>query len=603
MTRNKIKRPDHAILHWAVIAEEMRARIVRIGPVEERPGFRHARRFRAPVAPCEAEKKCFFAFRKGRKGELSGCLCHQGGIISKVPRLHGGADSQPVHGPVLGKQNAGDRDEWDRGDFVGTADLELGRDPVATPAGGARSFLEDRTRSRPGKPVIPEVPFPPELNAGSTAFKVVLENDAGRNMAGRFEHQLFAPDDELAIGPRDQLCLRLRLVHSPPKRGKGVLDHGVRVAAPAARAITRVIREAAFGKGDGDAGGESLPHRNNDESAQAWDLLEKSPRCFLDVGLSEFGTGAETGEGAAQTWLDVALKFRMPDEKRRIGRKRGGLDAESVEFDSVAGAPLDRPAEFFQMTLCLAAKLGNEFRRNRRGKAHGQPKDIDSLVGQTIEVGLGVVINVVSQLVTIRGGPSDGTEETAGNTTPDDWLAAPETQRKEGAAAPEHFVLDPDQGATDPLRITGLDFDFSRFHADGVFFAGEPGQAVKAEPWPRVDYSEGITKSGEIRVGRFEDAVRVGKFTLKAKPVGKTGLPANRFPPGPGEGRVERFGELLQQPGGKVTGWMEKKGHDQARSNQPKSALGAILPQVSRLAKGDGFGLTQRAARLFPANG
>jgi len=83
----------------------------------------------------------------------------------------------------------------------------------------------------------------------------------------------------------------------------------------------------------------------------------------------------------------------------------------------------------------------------------GQPEAVDALVGQTVEVGVGIIVHIVHQLVAVSRRALDGAEETAGNPRPDERTAFPPAERQKRSFRLAHHRLDGEDAAADSLGV------------------------------------------------------------------------------------------------------------------------------------------------------
>ena len=159
-------------------------------------------------------------------------------------------------------------------------------------------------------------------------------------------------------------------------------------------------------------------------------------------------------------------ELRMLLEEQVVLAAAARLDAENPCLDAVLEATVDGPAQFFDSSHRVGRAL-RERRLREIAPFHREPQPVDSLVCEAVEIGLGVVVDVVHQLVVVEGRALDRSEEAACNA-----VAHPGLADAWGEIAGAYAVLVVVDGAAKALVVLRRNRDLAVFaNVNSVAFA------------------------------------------------------------------------------------------------------------------------------------
>ena len=163
-------------------------------------------------------------------------------------------------------------------------------------------------------------------------------------------------------------------------------------------------------------------------------------------------------------------------EERIVFAAAARLDAENPCLDAVLEAAVDGAAKFREASHRVGRAL-RERRLREIAPFHREPQPVDSLVCEAIEIGLGVVVDVVHQLVVVEGWTLDRSEEAACNA-----VAHPGLADAWGEIVGAYAVLVVVDGTAKALVVLSRDRDFAvRADVDPVAFASFNGRPHKLD--------------------------------------------------------------------------------------------------------------------------
>ena len=99
----------------------------------------------------------------------------------------------------------------------------------------------------------------------------------------------------------------------------------------------------------------------------------------------------------------MAAEFGVGGQDGIVAVETDGLDAKDVGLDAVAQAAADGVAQFREARLGLLAVFGHGLGAADVLKFDRQPQAVDPFVRQAVEVLVGVIVDVVHQLVAVLG--------------------------------------------------------------------------------------------------------------------------------------------------------------------------------------------------------
>ena len=163
-------------------------------------------------------------------------------------------------------------------------------------------------------------------------------------------------------------------------------------------------------------------------------------------------------------------------EERIVFAAAARLDAENPCLDAVLEAAVDGAAKFREAARRVRRAL-RERRLREVAPLHREPQSVDSLVREAVEIGLGVVVDIVHQLVVVEGRTLDRAEEAAC-----DAVAHPGLADAGSEIAGAYAVLVVVDGAAKALVVLRRDRNLAvRANVDPVAFASFNGRPHKLD--------------------------------------------------------------------------------------------------------------------------
>ena len=145
------------------------------------------------------------------------------------------------------------------------------------------------------------------------------------------------------------------------------------------------------------------------------------------------------------------------------------LDAEDPGSDAIAAAFLHRAAQLRETLV----RFGR--RRVERGlgdvaEFDGEPESVDAFVGETVQVGIGIVVDVVHQFVAVEGRTLDRAEEAARDAIAHPGLAGGCTERERRRFRAEQPIFEEVDGAAQAIVVAGDERDTFRCDFETIGF-------------------------------------------------------------------------------------------------------------------------------------
>ena len=206
--REKLKLPDNAVMHRAVVIEHYVGGIVFIACLKGVPRGNNGLGAALTIEPCGIFKKeRFLALKYIEEGKCARCAAHQGWIISEIPAFHNACGSKLSCDLILIVEDAGGRDIRHGGKLVGIADLHLCPHLASALLCLLGGDLKLIAGANVGEPIVPRDTGLSELDIQAAVFKILHQAHVERGFLHVFTHALLRPIT-VAVRPADELCIR-----------------------------------------------------------------------------------------------------------------------------------------------------------------------------------------------------------------------------------------------------------------------------------------------------------------------------------------------------------------------------------------------------------
>lgn len=161
----------------------------------------------------------------------------------------------------------------------------------------------------------------------------------------------------------------------------------------------------------GGAAGAALSNGYNDETGQLRGQSKEGTGRLLRIGPPLFCTGTQSAESAPHL-LAQYVWMVIPEKVVVIGG--GRLDTKDIDLDSIPGTLSNGAVQFVNPPLIVLAVLRDDLGGKEITEMGIDPNAVDAVVSQPVEIALGIVVYIVSQLLAVFRWTVGRTEKAAG---------------------------------------------------------------------------------------------------------------------------------------------------------------------------------------------